>query len=75
MEPVGSLPCSQQPANWSYPELDESSPLRMPLIPTEVLVFHLCLGLPSGFFPSGFSTKIVYAFLTIHDLPISSFVI
>jgi hypothetical protein len=28
------------------------------------LSFHLHLGLPSGLFPSGFSTKILYAFLS-----------
>jgi hypothetical protein len=28
-----------------------------------ILSSHLCLGLPSGLFPSGFSTKTVYAFL------------
>jgi hypothetical protein len=26
MEPEGSLPCSQEPANGPYPEPDESSP-------------------------------------------------
>jgi len=28
-----------------------------------ILFSHLCLGLPSGLFPSGFPTKILYAFL------------
>jgi hypothetical protein len=32
---------------------------------------HLRLGLPSGLFPSGFPTKILYAWV-LHDLPISS---
>jgi hypothetical protein len=28
---------------------------------------HLRLGLPSGFFPSGFPTNILYAFLSPHS--------
>jgi hypothetical protein len=28
---------------------------------------HLCLGLPSGLFPSGFPTNVLYAFL-LHSL-------
>jgi hypothetical protein len=41
-----------------------------------VLFTHLCLGLSSGLFPSGFRTSILYAFLSsqfvLHALPISS---
>jgi hypothetical protein len=40
------------------------------------ITFHLNLGLPSGLFPYGFPTKILYAFLfsrcVPHALPISS---
>jgi hypothetical protein len=41
-----------------------------------VLSSHLCLHTPSGLFPSGFPTKILYAFLIsaslLHAVPISS---
>jgi hypothetical protein len=33
MEPESSLPCSQQPATGSYPEVDESSPHFPTLFP------------------------------------------
>jgi hypothetical protein len=37
---------------------------------------HLCLGLPSCFVPSGFSTKILHTFLfytfVLHSMPIPS---
>jgi hypothetical protein len=56
MEPQGSLPCTQGPATVPYPESDESSP-HPPII------FHLNLGLSSGLFLQGFSTKELYAFL------------
>jgi hypothetical protein len=32
-----------------------------------ILVFHLRPSLPSGLFPSGFPTKILYAFILHHD--------
>jgi len=35
------------------------------LSPILILYFHLRLGLPSGLFPAGFPTKILYAFLFI----------
>ena len=40
-----------------------------------ILSSHLCLGLPSGLFPSGFPTKTLYTPLLslIHALPISFF--
>jgi hypothetical protein len=63
LEPKGSSPHSQQPATSPYPELYESTPppanLRFIVVP----LFHLRLGLPSGFFPSGFPTKTLYTFL------------
>jgi hypothetical protein len=62
-EPEGSSPHSQQPATGPCPEPVESNPhspkpvsLRSILIPSS----HLCLGLPSGLFPSGFPTKTLY---------------
>jgi hypothetical protein len=33
MTPVGSLPCSQEPATGTYPELDKSNPQLFPYEP------------------------------------------
>ena len=70
MELQSSLPHSQVPATFPYPQPDRSSPspphctsLRSSLI----LCSHLCLGLPSGLFPSSFPTKTLY---TSHISPI-----
>jgi hypothetical protein len=35
MEPEGSLPCSQEPATWPYPELTESNPHPQTLFPED----------------------------------------
>ena len=62
MEPKGSIPHLQVPTICPYPKPDQSSPcptshfLKIILI----LYFHLCLGLPSGLFPSSFLTKTLY---------------
>jgi hypothetical protein len=65
-EPEGSLPCSQETSTGPYPELDWSSPYQSHSVSLRyilILSTHLCLGLPSGLFPAGFPTNIVYAFL------------
>jgi hypothetical protein len=55
MEPVGSLPCSQEPSTGPYPRPDQSNPYH----PIHfILSTYLRLGLPSGLFP----TNILYAF-------------
>jgi hypothetical protein len=47
------------------PILSQMNPVH-PIV--RVISFHLRLGLPSGFFPSGFPTKVLYEFLiyTVH---------
>jgi hypothetical protein len=68
MQPEGSLSCSQQPATGLYFESDKSNPHRQTLFPRRsisILSSHLRLGLPSGLFLSGFTTKILYAFLVV----------
>jgi len=59
METEGSLPPLQVSANCPYPKPDRLS--LCPRIPLPEDPFqlstHLCLGLPSGFFPSGFPIK------------------
>jgi hypothetical protein len=65
MEPQCSLPCSQEPVTGPYPEPDESSSQHSILFLYKfvfLLPSHLCLGLPSGLFLSGFPIKILYAF-------------
>jgi hypothetical protein len=64
MEPEASLPCSQEPFTGPYPEPDQSNPSH-PISLKSILISstHLRLGLPSGLFPSGFPTNILYTFL------------
>jgi len=52
-EPEGWLPCSQETATCSG-EPEQSSPRNRSTYSTSILIFPpLCLGLPSGLFPSG----------------------
>jgi hypothetical protein len=54
-----------EPATGSYPNPGASSPflpIRFPKIHSNI-ISYVCLGLPSGLFPSGFPTKILHAFL------------
>ena len=62
MEPEGSLPHSQVPATCPYPEPARSSPRHHSISWKTGLILssHLCLGLPSGLFLSGFLTKTLY---------------
>jgi len=63
IETEGSLPHSQMPATCPYPEPAQSSPYpHIPLLWRSILILstYLCLGLPSGLFPSGFPTKTLY---------------
>jgi hypothetical protein len=65
MEPESSLPCSQESSTGLYPESDRSTPYHPILSLRYILILytHLRLGLPSGLFPSGFPTNILFAFL------------
>ena len=65
MEPESSLQNSQEPAICPYPEPDQFIPSDYLISWRSVLMLssHLRLGLPSGFFPSGFPIKILYALL------------
>ena len=66
MVPEGSLQHSQAPTTCPYPEPQHSSWCLFITHPTSwryilILSFHLCLGVPSGLFLSGFPTKALYA--------------
>jgi hypothetical protein len=66
MGPEGSLPCSQNLP--LVPILSQTNPVHSTMSYLRsifILSCHLSLGLPSGLSPSGFPTKILYAFLGI----------
>jgi hypothetical protein len=76
METESSLQCSQQPSTGLYSEPDQSIPFHPILSKIYFYIIHPLLGLPSGLFPSGFSTNIVHAFLfsfVLHALPVFKF--
>ena len=56
LEPESSLPHSQVPATWPYPEPARSSPCHHIPLPEDPSKS----GFPSGLFPSGFPTKTLY---------------
>ena len=65
-KPEGSLRHSQVPVTCPHPEPAWSSPyLHIPNSWRSIFIlpFHLGLALPSGLFPSGFPTKILYTSL------------
>jgi hypothetical protein len=60
MAPENSIPNSQKLSACYYPEPDQSSPHHpLPTLRRSILTLssHLCLGLPSGLFPSAFPTN------------------
>jgi hypothetical protein len=65
MEPVRSLPFSQESSISPYPELDESNPYH----PISMLISssNLLLNLPIFLLSSGFLTKILDAFFLLYD--------
>jgi hypothetical protein len=66
MEPEGTLPWLQEPATGPYPKPRQIPSMTSHLISLRsvlILSSHLHVYLPSGFFPSGFHTKILHAFL------------
>jgi hypothetical protein len=64
MEPEGSIPCSQEPSTGPYPEPYQSTPSHPIFLRSILILFtHLRLSIPSGLFPSGLPTNILYAFL------------
>ena len=57
MEPEGSLPHSQQPSIYPYPQPQQSSTCPMSIL---ILSSHLSLGLPSALFLSRFPIKTLF---------------
>jgi hypothetical protein len=67
MELEGSLLHSQAPYTCPYPEPDQSSPWPNFTSWTSILISSslLRLGLPNGYFLSGYTTKTLYAILLL----------
>ena len=63
MEIWGSLPHSQEPITYPYPEPDQEIPRPRFTCWKAILILpsHLCLGLISGLPPLGLPTKTLYA--------------
>jgi hypothetical protein len=66
MQPEGSLPCSQEPSSGHYPEPDRLQSIPPHPISLLILSNYILLALPSGLFPSGFPTKILYSSCPAH---------
>jgi hypothetical protein len=62
MDPEGSIPCSQEHSIAPHPKLYQSNTIPFYLSSILISSTHLRLGLPSGLFPPGFPTNILYAF-------------
>jgi hypothetical protein len=60
MEPEGYLPLSQEPATYLYPQQDVPPTTHASNFHFNI-ISHLRLCLPNYLFPSGFSTKTLYA--------------
>jgi hypothetical protein len=75
-EPEGSSPRLQEPATGSYPGPNESTRPPHPTSPRSILISscHLRLSLPSDLFPSDFSTKTLFIFLSSPMRAIECFV-
>jgi len=72
MESETSLPCSQEPDIGPYFEKAEVPNLTVQFLRSIlILSFHSCIQLTSGFFPSGFPTKI---FLCIYHFTYTCYV-
>ena len=81
MEPEGSFPCLQLPANCPYPEPIQSMPPHLTSW-RSILILSSLLSTPGSsewFLPPGFSTKTLYSSLlhpiVLHAQPISFFFI
>jgi hypothetical protein len=62
IEPEGSVPCSQEPSTGSCLEPHQSNSYHsISLTSILILSIHLRLGLPSGLFPTGFTTYILFS--------------
>jgi hypothetical protein len=70
MGPEHASPCSYEPSIGPYPEPDQSSPYHPILsLLRSILILPdpLRLSLPTDFFPSGFPTNILHAFIYVRS--------